>query len=86
MKLGFVALDGTRMKANASKHRAMSYGRMVKKDKELAREVEKLLKQAEALDEQEDKKYGKGKEAMDCRRSCDSEGSDFKDQRSQASA
>ena len=49
------------MKANASKHKAMSYGRMVKKDKELAREVEKLLKQAEALDEQEDKKYGKGK-------------------------
>ena len=61
VKLGFVALDGTKMKANASKHKAMSYGRMVKKDKELAREVEKLLKQAEALDEQEDKKYGKGK-------------------------
>jgi transposase len=61
VKLGFVALDGTKMKANASKHKAMSYGRMVKKEKELAREVEKLLKQAEALDEQEDKKYGKGK-------------------------
>ena len=52
MKLGFVALDGTKIKANASKHKAMSYGRMVKKEKELAREVEKLLKQAEALDEQ----------------------------------
>jgi transposase len=61
VKLGFVALDGTKMKANASKHKAMSYGRMVKKEKELAREVDKLLKQAEALDEQEDKKYGKGK-------------------------
>lgn len=61
VKLGFVALDGTKMKANASKHKAMSYGRMVTKEKELAREVDRLLKQAEALDEQEDKKYGKGK-------------------------
>ena len=61
VKLGHVALDGTKMKANASKHKAMSYGRMVKKEKELAREVDKLLKQAAALDEQEDKKYGKGK-------------------------
>jgi transposase len=61
VKLGFVALDGTKMKANASRHKAMSYGRMVKKEKELAREVDKLLKQAEAVDEQEDKKYGKGK-------------------------
>jgi transposase len=61
VKLGFVALDGTKMKADASKHKAMSYGRMVKKEKELAREVDELLKQAAALDEQEDKKYGKGK-------------------------
>ncbi|MBM3300243.1 MAG: transposase [Deltaproteobacteria bacterium] len=61
VKLGFVALDGTKVKANASKHKAMSYDRMVKKEQELAREVEKLLKQAEAQDEKEDKKYGKGK-------------------------
>lgn len=61
VKLGHVALDGTKMKANASKHKAMSYGRMAKKENELIHEVEKLLKQAEALDEQEDKKYGKGK-------------------------
>jgi len=61
VKLGYVALDGTKVKANASKHKAMSYGRMVKKEKELAREVEKLLKEAAALDEKEDKKYGKGK-------------------------
>jgi len=61
VKLGFVALDGTKVRANASKHKAMSYDRMVKKEKELAREVEKLLKQAEALDEQEDRRYGKGK-------------------------
>jgi transposase len=51
VKLGHVALDGTKMKANASKHKAMRYGRM----------VNRLLKEAEALDEKEDKKYGKGK-------------------------
>lgn len=61
VKLGFVSLDGTKVKANASKHKAMSYERMVKKERELSREVEALLKQAEALDEQEDKRYGKGK-------------------------
>jgi len=61
VKLGCVALDGTKMKANASRHRAMSYERMVKKENELVREVEELLNEAAALDEQEDKKYGKGK-------------------------
>jgi transposase len=61
VKLGYVAIDGTKVKANASKHKAMSYSRMVKKENELAREVDKLLKEAEALDDKEDKKYGKGK-------------------------
>jgi len=61
VKLGCVALDGTKMKANASRHKAMSYERMVKKENELVREVEELLNEAAALDEQEDKKYGKGK-------------------------
>jgi len=61
VKLGFVSLDGTKVKANASKHKAMSYERMVKKERELSREVEALLKQAEAMDGQEDKTYGKGK-------------------------
>lgn len=61
VKLGHVALDRSKMKANASKHKAMSFERMVKKEKELSREVDKLLKQAEALDEKEDKKYGKDK-------------------------
>jgi len=61
VKLGHVALDGTKIKANASKRKAMSYSRMVKREQELTREVEKLLKEAEALDEREDKKYGKNK-------------------------
>jgi len=61
VKLGHVAVDGTKVKANASRHKAMSYGRMAPKEQELAREVDELLKEAEALDEKEDKRYGKGK-------------------------
>ncbi len=61
VKLGHVALDGSKIKANASKHKAMSYDRMVKKEPELQAEVDRLLAEAETLDENEDKKYGKGK-------------------------
>lgn len=61
VKLGHVALDGTKVKANASKHKAMSYGRMVKKEKELKRDVRRLLKEAEGCDAKEDALYGKGK-------------------------
>ena len=61
VKLGHVALDGTKVKANASKHKAMSYGRMVKRRKELKGEVHRLLKDAERCDAQEDRLYGKGK-------------------------
>jgi len=60
VKLGHVALDGTKVRANASKHKAMSYGRMKNKEKDLEREVQELLKQADTVDVQEDKKYGKG--------------------------
>jgi transposase len=58
VKLGHVALDGTKIKANASKHKAMSYGRMVKKETELAAEVEGWLKAAEAADAEEDARHG----------------------------
>jgi transposase len=61
VKLGHVALDGTKIKANASKRKAMSYGRMCEKEKELEREVEELLRKAEEVDEEEDRRYGKGK-------------------------
>jgi len=61
VKLGHVALDGTKIKANASKHKAMSYGRMCEKEKELEREVEELLRKAEGVDEEEDRRYGRGK-------------------------
>jgi transposase len=59
MKLGRVALDGSKVKANASKHKAMSYGRMDEAEKRLREEVRKLLGQAEAADKEEDQRYGR---------------------------
>src|SRR5271157_2816409 len=59
VKLGHVALDGTKIKANASKHKAMSYQRMKKREKELAAEVDRWLAAAEAADAEEDKVFGK---------------------------
>lgn len=61
VKLGHVSLDGTKVKANASKHKAMSYGRMEKKAAELKEEVDRLLAKAEAVDADEDALYSKGK-------------------------
>lgn len=61
VKLGHVSLDGTKVRANASRHKAMSYGRMDSKIAELEAQVQQLLKQAEACDQQEDTLYGKGK-------------------------
>jgi len=61
VKLGHVSLDGTKVKANASKHKAMSYARMEKKAEELEAEVRRLLQEAQAVDEAEDALYGKSK-------------------------
>jgi transposase len=58
VKLGHVALDGTKIQANASKHKAMSYGRMKQREAELAAEVAKWLAQAEAADAAEDAAFG----------------------------
>ena len=58
VKIGRVTLDGTKVKANASKHKAMSYGRMQEKQEQLRDEVKQLLEQAEAADEEEDRRYG----------------------------
>jgi len=58
VKLGHVALDGTKLHANASKHKAMSYGRMKKREAEFAAEVQKWLEQAEATDATEDAALG----------------------------
>src|SRR5215471_5957266 len=59
MKVGRVALEGTKVKANASKHKAMSYDRMGEKQKQLKAEVKQLLAQAEAADAEEDARYGR---------------------------
>jgi len=58
VKVGRVSLDGTKVKANASKHKAMSYGRMKDKQQQLREEVQQLLEQAEAADEEEDRQHG----------------------------
>ena len=57
-KLGRVAIDGTKLKANASKHKAMSYGRMAEREAALAAEVKAILDEAEAVDAEEDARYG----------------------------
>jgi transposase len=55
--LGHISLDGSKFKANSSKYKAMSYGRMKEKEQELTKEIEALVKQAENCDEEEDKAY-----------------------------
>src|SRR5215203_1416454 len=58
VRLGHVALDGTKMRANASKHKAMSYGRMEEKARELEAQVADLMAAAEAADQAEDAQHG----------------------------
>lgn len=60
VKLGHVAVDGSKMKANASKHKSMSYDRLVKSEEEIKKQVDALLKEAERVDGEEDALYGKG--------------------------
>ncbi len=61
MKLGHVAVDGTKVRANASRHKAMSYGRMKEKEAQLVGEVEELLRRAHEVDDEEDRRYGQSK-------------------------
>ena len=61
VKLGHIAIDGTKIKANASKHKAMSYKRMQEEEARLKAEVASLLNRAQATDEDEDQRYGKSK-------------------------
>ena len=68
VKLEHVAIDGTKMKANASKHKAMSYDRMQKDAVRLREEVETWLARAEAADAEEDERYGKTDPAEEIRR------------------
>lgn len=59
VKLGTVAVDGSKVKANASKHKAMSYKRMKEEEKRLRKEIRELMAKAKKTDDQEDKRYGK---------------------------
>jgi len=59
LRMGRVAVDGSKVNANASKHKAMSYGRMSEKQRQLRAEVKDLLAQAEAADRAEDAAYGR---------------------------
>ena len=61
VKLGHVALDGAKVKANASRHKAMSYKRMKEQAAQLAAEVAELLRRAQEVDDEEDRRYGKDK-------------------------
>jgi DDE family transposase len=59
IKLGRVALDGSKVQANASKHKATTYARMKETERRLRQEVRQLLEQAEAVDAEEDVRYGR---------------------------
>jgi transposase len=58
VNLGHIALDGTKVKANTSRHKAMSYGRMKQEETRLKKEIEELMRQAEAVDKAEDQDFG----------------------------
>lgn len=65
VKLGAVALDGAKIKAAASKHKAMSYARMNEEEKRLQEQVAQLLRRAEQVDREEDELYGVGQDKED---------------------
>jgi transposase len=65
VKLGHVAIDGTKMKANASKHKAMSYDRMQADDERLTGEIDRFMAMADATDAAEDAQYGVGQQPQD---------------------
>jgi hypothetical protein len=58
-RVGMIALDGTKIKANASRHKAMSYDRMKEEEKRLQQEIAQLLAEAEAIDAAEDQAHGR---------------------------
>lgn len=61
VKLGHVALDGTKIKANASRHRNRSYAKMLEQEPQLEQQVRELLARAEQTDQSEDRQYGRGR-------------------------
>ena len=64
VKLGRVALDGTKMKANASKHRSKSYARLREEEDELRRVAKEIFEEARRTDEEEERLYGADKNPL----------------------
>ena len=67
VSLGHVTLDGTKVKANASKHKAMRHERMLRAEKQMAQEINALMRKAEILDAQKYRRYGKTNRGSDLR-------------------
>jgi transposase len=67
LDLEHVSLDGSKVEANASKHKAMSYGRMEQEVERLEREIREFTAKAERVDAEEDELYGEGREAHELR-------------------
>jgi len=65
VSLGLVAIDGTKMQGNASKHKAMSYERMGEQEQRLRVEIESLLQRAEEADQSEDNRFGASQQEED---------------------
>ena len=65
VKLGHVAMDGTKVQAAASKHKAMSYARMSEEEARLEELVQELMRRAEAVDQEEDARFGEGQREED---------------------
>jgi transposase len=65
VRLGHVALDGTKVQANASKHKAMSYARMKKEEERLQREITEMMSRADAADAADDARLGNGEQERD---------------------
>ncbi len=61
VKLGHLALDSTKVRANASRHKAMNYGRMKEREVQFKAEVDELLRRAGEVDDEEDRRYGRDK-------------------------
>ena len=58
VEMGTLAVDGSRVKANASKHKAMSYGRMKSEERRLKREIDSIINRANDIDDAEDEQFG----------------------------
>jgi transposase len=58
LKVGTLAVDGSKVKANASKHKSMSYGRMKQEQQNLEKQIQEILEEAATIDAQEDRLYG----------------------------